>query len=126
MVKAKGQSLVKVLKSVQHIEEVRLRAEDKIASKGERLARQFPAILLEDRGFPAHFIDLSYMVKQQDISTKTLESHMYRALADSFRQDIHACGIKVPVITGYFGNLAAGILHIVGRGYRFPMTVPVF
>lgn len=126
MVKAECQSLVEVLESVQHMEEVSLKAENKIISKGEKLACQYLAILLEDRGVPAHYIDLSDVVERHNISTTTLENHMYKALTDAFRHDILACDVKVPVITGYFGDLAAGLLHSVGRGYSFPESVPPF
>ncbi|KAL9102776.1 MAG: hypothetical protein Q9163_002094 [Psora crenata] len=117
MVKAECQSLVEVLESVQHIGEVSLKAENKIICKGEKLACQYLSILLEDRGVPAQYVDLSDVVKRYKISTNSLENQTYKALTDAFRQDVLACGMKVPVITGYFGDLAAGLLHSVGRGY---------
>ena len=124
MVQSECHFLVKVIESVQHIEGVNLKAENKIISKGEKLACQYLTILLEDRGVPAHYVDLSDVVERHDISTYAPENHMYKALVDAFRQDVHSCGLKVPVITGYFGDLPAGLLHSVGRGYRFPETVP--
>lgn len=120
MVEAECQSLDEILKSIQCIEEVSLKAENNIISKGEKLACQYLTVLLEDRGVPAHSVDLSDVIKGHNISTNTLESHMYKALSDAFCQDVLTCGVKVPVITGYFGNLPTGLLHSVGRGYRFP------
>lgn len=121
MVKAECQSLVEVFQSTLPIDGISLKAENNIISKGEKLACQYLTILLEDRGVPAHYVDLSDVIARHNISTYTLEKHMYKALTDAFRQDVLACGVKVPVITGYFGNLAAGLLQSVGRGYYSPL-----
>lgn len=121
MVKAECQSLVEVLQSMQHTDGISLKAENDIISKGEKLACQYLTILLEDRGVPAHYVDLSDVIARHNIPTNTGEKHMYKALTGAFRQDVSTCGEKVPVITGYFGNLAAGLLHSVGRGYYSPV-----
>ena len=118
IVKAECQSLVNILASVQHVQEVSPKAENEIISKGEKLACQYLTILLEDGGVPSQYVDLSDVVERYNISTNTPENQMYNALAEAFRQDVHACGTNVPVITGYFGDLEDGLLHRVGRGYR--------
>jgi aspartate kinase len=118
VVHAECQSLSKILESVREIEEISPKTENKVISKGEKLACQYLAALLGDRGISAQYIDLSEVVKQYNIPTVDIsEHHLFAALAKAFSQEILACGDKVPIITGYFGNLASGLLNTVGRGY---------
>lgn len=109
-------SLTKILESAQHLEEVSNRAEDKIVSKGEKLSCLYMAALLEDRGVPAQYVDLSDVVKW-NTPAKGLNETFYRNLAEALAKEAAACGDKVPVITGYFGNVPGGILSSIGRGY---------
>jgi aspartate kinase len=113
---AECESLTKILESAQHLEEVTSRAEDKIVSKGEKLSARYMAALLEDRGVPAQFVDLSDVIKAH-APIKALNEVFYKDLADALAQEVRACGDKVPVITGYFGNVPGGILSSIGRGY---------
>jgi aspartate kinase len=115
-VNAECESLIKILESAQHLEEVTSRAEDKIVSKGEKLSCRYMAALLNDRGTPAQFVDLSDVVKSA-APTKGLNDQFYKDLAESLAAEVQACGDKVPVITGYFGNVPGGILNSIGRGY---------
>jgi aspartate kinase len=52
-VNAECKSLIKILESAQHLEEVTNRAEDKIIAKGEKLSCRYMTALLSDRGTPA-------------------------------------------------------------------------
>lgn len=115
-VNAECESLTKILESAQHLEEVSARAEDKIVSKGEKLSCRFMAALLNDRGTPAQFVDLSDVVRFP-APTKGLNDQFYKDLAAELAKEVAACGDKVPVITGYFGNVPGGILSTIGRGY---------
>lgn len=116
-VNAECEGLVKILESAQHLEEVTSRAEDKIVSKGEKLSCRYMAALLNDRGTPAQFVDLSDVVRNHAPTKGGLNEKFYKDLADELRKEVEACGDKVPVITGYFGNVPGGILNSVGRGY---------
>ncbi|OAL02751.1 aspartate kinase [Phaeosphaeriaceae sp. SRC1lsM3a] len=115
-VNAECESLIKILESAQHLEEVTNRAEDKIVSKGEKLSCRYMAALLSDRGTPAQFVDLSDVVRFA-APTKGLNDQFYKDLAAELAKEVEACGDKVPVITGYFGNVPGGILSSIGRGY---------
>jgi aspartate kinase len=115
-VNAECESLTKILESAQHLEEVTNRAEDKIVSKGEKLSCRYMAALLNDRGTPAQFVDLSDIIKF-NAPTKGLNDGFYKDLAEALGREVEACGDKVPVITGYFGNVPGGILSSIGRGY---------
>lgn len=115
-VNAELAGLIKILESAQHLEEVTSRAEDKIISKGEKLSCLYMAALLEDRGTPAQYVDLSDVIKGQ-AQGKGLKETFYKELADALSAEVAACGDKVPVITGYFGSVPGGILNSIGRGY---------
>jgi aspartate kinase len=115
-VNAECESLTKILESAQHLEEVTSRAEDKIISKGEKLSCRYMAALLNDRGTPAQFVDLSDVVRLASLG-KGLNDQFYKDLAEALGKEVDACGDKVPVITGYFGNVPGGILSSIGRGY---------
>jgi aspartate kinase len=108
--------LLKVLESAQHLEEVSFRAENKIISKGEKLAGRYMAALLHDRGVEAQYVDLSDIIKSYNITTAK-DGGFYQQLAAAFGQEIIKCGSKVPVVTGYFGHVPGGLLHSIGRGY---------
>lgn len=110
-------NLTKILESAQHLEEVSSRVEDKIVSKGEKLSCMYMAALLQDRGVPAQFVDLSDIIKCNGSPLKGLDESFYKNLAQSFAEEVRACGDKVPVITGYFGSVPGGILSSIGRGY---------
>ncbi|ORX93018.1 Aspartate/glutamate/uridylate kinase [Clohesyomyces aquaticus] len=110
------ESLIKILESAQHLEEVTSRAEDKIVSKGEKLSCRYMTALLQDRGVAAQYVDLSDVIKF-NTPLKGLSDDFYRNLADALAQEVQACGDKVPVITGYFGSVPGGILSTIGRGY---------
>ncbi|KAF2715335.1 aspartate kinase [Pleomassaria siparia CBS 279.74] len=111
-VNAECETLTKILESAQHLEEVTTRVEDKIVSKGEKLSAIYMTALLEDRGTPAQYVDLSHVIK-----AKTVNEKFYKDLADALEQEVRACGDKVPVITGYFGSVPGGIMSSIGRGY---------
>ncbi|KAF2430415.1 aspartate kinase [Tothia fuscella] len=115
-VKAECKSLSKILESAQHLEEVSRKAENKIISKGEKLACRYMATLLSDRDVPAQFVDLSDVIKRYNVPSLTKDG-AYKELALALGQEVLACGDKVPVVTGYFGHVPDGLLHSIGRGY---------
>jgi hypothetical protein len=114
---AECQSLSRILESVREIEEISPKTENRIISKGEKLACQYLAALLEDEGVFAQYVDLSDVIRRYDISTDISEHHLLTALAEALGQEILMCGGKIPIMTGYFGNLAGGLLKTFGRGY---------
>lgn len=114
-VDAQCDSLLKILESAQHLEEVSTRAEDKIISKGEKLSCLFMAAVLQDRGVEAQYVDLSDVTRFD--STKNADERFYVDLAAALAEEVQKCGDKVPVMTGYFGNVPGGLLNSIGRGY---------
>lgn len=116
-VNAECESLTKILEAAQHLEEVTSRVEDKIISKGEKLSCRYMAALLNDRGTPAQFVDLSDIIKPNVPIKGGLQEKFYKDLAADLAKEVEACGDKVPVITGFFGNVPGGLLTSIGRGY---------
>jgi aspartate kinase len=108
-------SLIKILESAQHLEEVSTKAENKIISVGEKLACKYMAALLCNRGVPAQYVDLSDVIKRYNITTA--RDGFYPQLAFAIGTELLACGSNVPIITGYFGHVPGGLLHSIGRGY---------
>ena len=115
-VNAECESLTKILESAQHLEEVTNRVEDKIIAKGEKLSCRYMAALLNDRGTPAQFVDLADIITFAT-PKKGLNEQFYADLAAALAREVEACGDKVPVITGFFGNVPGGLLNTIGRGY---------
>ncbi|KAF2114930.1 bifunctional aspartokinase/homoserine dehydrogenase [Lophiotrema nucula] len=113
---AECEGLVKILESAQYLQEVTSKGQDMIVSKGEKLSCRYMTALLEDRGVPAQYVDLSDVIKIGS-PTRGLDGRFYKNLAASLREEVEACGDKVPVITGYFGTVPGGILDSIGRGY---------
>lgn len=81
-IKDECEELIKVLESAQHLEEVSSRAENKIISEGEKLACRYLAALLEDRGVPAQYVDLSNVIKQYNVSVIS-NNVQYQELAEA-------------------------------------------
>lgn len=107
--------LTRILESAQYLEEVSVSAEDKIISKGEKLSCIFMTAMLQDRGVDAQYVDMSDVVGPG--VPKGLTEKFYANLASSLAKEVLACGNKVPVITGFFGNVPGGLLNAIGRGY---------
>jgi aspartate kinase len=85
------------------LEEVSKKAENKIISKGEKLACRYMAALLQDNGTPAQVVDLSDVITRYNVPSLSKDG-AYKALAVGLGRDLLACGDKVPVVTGYFGH----------------------
>lgn len=109
------QKLTAILHSAQTLGEVSIRTEDLVIGKGEKLSCMYMAALLNDIGVPAQYVDLSSSI-QPEANTE-IDEHFYTHLNRTFANEVHACGEKVPVITGYFGNVPGGLIKSIGRGY---------
>ncbi|KAH8888770.1 aspartate kinase [Thozetella sp. PMI_491] len=96
--------------------EINSRAKDRVVSFGERLSCRFMAALLKDRGVDAEYVDLANVVHTE--SPGRLDAAYYSSTIDAFRKKILACEERVPVVTGFFGNVPGGLLDgDIGRGY---------
>ena len=107
--------LVTFLGAVQKVGEVSARTLDTVVSTGEKLACRFMAALLQDRGVDAVYVDLAHVVALA--ARDDLDQDFYNQLALALAAAVLACGDRVPVVTGFFGPVAGGLLRRIGRGY---------
>lgn len=112
---AECEELRHFLKAMSKSGEVTPEDEDRVISVGEKLSSHYLAALLEDYGVRAEYIDLSNVFNSKP--SHGLNQELYRDLAQAIAQRVQKCGDKVPVITGFFGQIPGGLLNNCGRGY---------
>ncbi|KAI0169637.1 aspartate kinase [Hypoxylon sp. FL1284] len=96
--------------------EVNARSKDRVVSFGEKLSCRFMAALLKERGVQAEYVDLSDVMHYD--SSDRISPAFYKEAAAIFRKRIQACNDRVPVITGFFGNVPGSLMDgDIGRGY---------
>ncbi|KAK4215916.1 Aspartate/glutamate/uridylate kinase [Rhypophila decipiens] len=111
------QLLVEYLEAAKRFNlEVNSRAKDRVVSFGEKLSCRFMTYLLRDRGVDAEYVDLSDILHSE--GAVRLDAPFYKAAATAIAKKIEACHERVPVLTGFFGNVPGSLLDgDVGRGY---------
>ncbi|AEO63267.1 7e0bcbb5-7d19-403f-8a64-685b75cda2f6 [Thermothielavioides terrestris] len=96
--------------------EINSRAKDRVVSFGEKLSCRFMTCLLKDRGVDAEYVDLADIIHYD--SPGRLDAAFYKHAASVICKKILACGDRVPVVTGFFGNVPGSLLDgDIGRGY---------
>ncbi|WYZ38955.1 hypothetical protein EsH8_III_000869 [Colletotrichum jinshuiense] len=96
--------------------EVNSRSKDRCISFGEKLSCRFMAALLKDLGVAAEYVDLSDAFHYD--ATAHLDHSFYQEAAAVLRKKISACEDRVPVVTGFFGNVPGSLIDgDIGRGY---------
>ncbi|KAI8630187.1 aspartate kinase [Xylariaceae sp. FL1651] len=96
--------------------EVNARSKDRVVSFGEKLSCRFMTAVLKDNNVDAEYVDLSDVLHYD--STDRLSPVFFKDAAAIFRKRMHACVDRVPVITGFFGNVPGSLMNgDIGRGY---------
>ncbi|PHH89565.1 hypothetical protein CDD83_5775 [Cordyceps sp. RAO-2017] len=96
--------------------EINSRSKDRVISFGEKLACLFMTALLQDVGVDAEYVDLTDVLHCDTLSQ--LDVGFYKAAAAAFLRKLEACGSRVPVVTGFFGNVPGSLIDgDIGRGY---------
>ncbi|KAI2621571.1 aspartate kinase [Xylaria nigripes] len=96
--------------------EVNARSKDRVVSFGEKLSCRFMTAMLKDNHVDAEYVDLSDVLHYD--STDRLSPAFFKDTAAIFRKRIHACVDRVPVVTGFFGNVPGSLMDgDIGRGY---------
>ena len=103
------------LDAVREIGEVSPKTLDTVISKGEILSCHIMVSILQDRGVNACLIDLSYASDFR--SSDQLSQDFYNDLTAVLSSKVKGCGEFVPVVTGFFGTIAGGLVNTIGRGY---------
>ncbi|KAF7728360.1 Aspartokinase [Apophysomyces ossiformis] len=102
------------LQAAEIIDEISPRSRDIIASIGEKLSCTIVTAALRDRGIDAELVMLNNIIDQE---FTVLNQEFYDYVASRIALLIHECGSKVPVLTGFFGNVPGSLLATMGRGY---------
>ncbi|CRK32358.1 hypothetical protein BN1708_005747 [Verticillium longisporum] len=96
--------------------EVNARSKDRVISFGEKLSCRFMAILLQDQGVASEYVDLSDVFHYD--ATARLDVSFYQEATALLNKKILACEDRVPVVTGFFGNVPGSLIDgDIGRGY---------
>lgn len=106
--------LVEDLKATRRVG-IGMYAENKLVGAGEKLSCLYMTALLEDNGVAAQYVDLSEVISRDFVGV--VDEDFYVDIGLRFAEKVYGCADKVPVITGYFGNVPGGLLKEVGRGY---------
>lgn len=107
--------VIRILEAAQYLHEVSSKSRDRVMSVGEKLSCLYMASLLQEHGVPSEYVDLSEIITFG--VSQSLDQAFYDALAQALGRRLQGLEGKVPVITGYFGAIPAGLLATVGRGY---------
>lgn len=99
---------------------------------GELLSCNITAALLKDRvrdfnddyqlgnsctglkGIDSQLVVLNNIIDQE---FTVLDQTFYDYLSQRLAEAVQACGNKVPILTGFFGNVPGSLLATIGRGY---------
>ncbi|KAJ4167690.1 hypothetical protein NW754_011508 [Fusarium falciforme] len=96
--------------------EINSRAKDRVISFGEKLSCRFMASLLQDVGVESEYVDLCDSFHYD--AAERLDDDFYRVASEAFVRKIVACEGRVPVVTGFFGNVPGSLIDgDIGRGY---------
>ncbi|MDH5681529.1 MAG: aspartate kinase [Spirochaetota bacterium] len=98
------------------IRELSPRSSDRVIRVGEKLSAIILSGVLRDKGLAGEFVDLSNIAPDGYSSPthrffEKLEDNLKTVLEDVLSHK------KVPVITGFIGEIPGGIIQSVGRGY---------
>ncbi len=108
--------LKQFLEALTVIREFSSRSSDRILRVGEKLSASILTGVLKDRGLKGEYVDLSNIAPEGNskVSPKffaALESNLLNLLSPIIKEK------KVPVITGFLGEIPGGIIESIGRGY---------
>ncbi|KAJ2081776.1 Aspartokinase [Coemansia sp. RSA 988] len=104
------------LEAAEVINEVSPKSKDIIVGTGEKLACEYVAAILQDKGINSKYVNLEKAIDRH-FDPGHLDQTFYDYLAQRFADIVNECGDSVPVVTGYFGPCPGSILYSIGRGY---------
>ncbi|KAL4258811.1 Aspartate kinase [Pleurotus pulmonarius] len=109
------------LSAAQIIDEISPRSRDSIVGLGEKLGCKIMTAALRDQGVDAEFVSLEDIILDDETgdsaSPGTLDQTFYDRLSIALGERIRECSPRVPVVTGFFGQVPGSLLQQVGRGY---------
>lgn len=102
------------LEALAVIREVSPRSQDMVMASGERMSAHLLATVLQDMGVEAEAVDLAHVVPE---TVWEVTPGLFRELQQIIGGLCTPTKTKVPVVTGFFGQMPGGLLKSVGRGY---------
>ncbi|KAI9250208.1 Aspartate/glutamate/uridylate kinase [Phascolomyces articulosus] len=102
------------LQAAEIIDEISPRSRDIIAGIGELLSCSIVTAILQDKGIDSRIVCLNNII---DREFETLDQEFYDYLSQRLGDIVRDCGDRVPVLTGFFGNVPGSLLNAIGRGY---------
>ncbi|OAA52045.1 Aspartate kinase domain protein [Metarhizium rileyi] len=116
-IEAECQELIEYIVAAKRFNlEINSRAKDRVISFGEKLACLYMAVLLQDVGVDAEYLDLCDVLHYD--ASAPVDSSFYKAATAAFARKLDTCGSRVPVVTGFFGNVPGSLIDgDIGRGY---------
>ncbi|KAL3957878.1 hypothetical protein ACCO45_008456 [Purpureocillium lilacinum] len=116
-IEAECQELIEYIIAAKRFNlEINSRAKDRVISFGEKLACLYMTVLLQDAGVDAEYIDLCDALHHD--AAAHLDASFYKSAIAAFSRKLSACEGRVPVVTGFFGNVPGSLIDgDIGRGY---------
>ncbi|KAG5938921.1 hypothetical protein E4U60_001139 [Claviceps pazoutovae] len=116
-IEAECQELIEYIVAAKRFNlEINSRAKDRVISFGERLSCLYMTALLHSSGVDAEYVDLCDVLHHDP--TAQLDAAFHNAASAAFVRKLEACGDRVPVVTGFFGNVPGSLIDgDIGRGY---------
>ena len=108
---AKLESFLTAIRTIGELSSISM---DTVIAVGEKLSAFILSQVLNDRGIPSDYKNLSEIV---DKSYKSVDSEFFKMLQNRFAEVCRPNGAIVPVVTGYFGLVPGGMVEKIGRGY---------
>ncbi|KAJ8508752.1 hypothetical protein ONZ45_g8993 [Pleurotus djamor] len=108
------------LSAAQVIDEISPRSRDNIIGLGEKLGCKVMTAVLRDQGIDAEYVSLEDIIPEEEAdnySESSLDQSFYDRLSTALGERIQLCAPRVPVVTGFFGQVPGSLLEQVGRGY---------
>ncbi|KAI7874619.1 Aspartate/glutamate/uridylate kinase [Mucor mucedo] len=102
------------LEAAEIIDEISPRSKDIIVGMGEKLSCTIVTAVLRDQGIDSQLVVLNNLIQKE---FTVLDEEFYQYIAERLQQVILECGHRVPVLTGFFGNVPGSLLTSIGRGY---------
>lgn len=102
--------------SLAVIRELSPRSHDMIVGCGERLSAGLISGVLRENNIPSVYVNLSNVFDALDASRRGYQLEAVAGIRN-YMSSLNASSGTVPIVTGYMGEFAGGIVDAVGRGY---------
>jgi len=109
------QHIFSFLEAISVIGELSKKSQDVVLAVGEKLSAIILSAYMNNKGLEAVYVDASQLIE----NTKHTAVHaaFLSEVRKVLKQKLENFGDKIPVVTGFLGNIPGGIMDGIGRGY---------